>query len=594
MPVTADNTEYSQLSQLVPLNTLSEDTLKELLLKVDIEVIQKGDVLFREGDVDHVNVYLLSGRVGLYSGNSQVDLVEESSATSRFPIAHQLPRKFAAKALSRMDIVRIDSRILSEALAQNEKTESQVEVEIGEEGDDEDWMTQLLQSRVMQNIPAANLQGVMMRMQETVVSEGDIVIQEGDEGDYYYLLHRGQAIVLKAENDLEEPVEVARLNAGASFGEDALLSDRPRSSTVKMATDGILLRLSKDDFIELIKHPLSETVSFAEAQSILDEGGMWLDVRDADAYDNSHLPGAINMPYSTLRFQLPSLATDRPYVIYSQSGTRAIASAYLFLERGLQVSVLDGGYDRVALDQPEADQAPDSPVAEQLSESGSAVADTASQNLTTDAQEAVADLNTRLEELQKQLAQKDVLLAEAKDKFAKMADQAPSESSGADSQEVAQLKKQNEKLQREIIGLTEQLESEEDVYDKLKQQYDALSSENKKHLQLRDADIASLKEQLTVMQLEKDQVEMDYEELLEKQGDSTIDSDSDGQSEKLQHALNQIDQLEALNASITEDRDNTRYELEEIRNQLSLLQQDHSELQLEISDLKGRLAEQSG
>ncbi len=195
MPVSAQNKEYSLLANLVPLNTLDEEGLQALLKNVDVEMLSKGDVLFKEGDVDHVNVYLLSGSVGLISGGSQVDQVDESSATARFPIAHQLPRKFTAKALSRTEIVRIDSRVLSEALADNE-SKGQVVEEVVVEDEDEDWMSQLLQSRVMQNIPAANLQGVMMRMKEEPVQEGDMIITEGEEGDFYYLLHRGQAAVL--------------------------------------------------------------------------------------------------------------------------------------------------------------------------------------------------------------------------------------------------------------------------------------------------------------------------------------------------------------------------------------------------------------
>lgn len=566
MPVTAENKEYSQLAQLVPLNTLTEDALKSLLQNVDIVTIKKDDLLFKEGDVDNLNIYLLSGRIGLLNGDKQVDLVEDSSATARFPVAHQLPRKFSAKALSKLEVVRIDSRMLSEALAKNESGGYQVEDEV-EQDEDADWMTQLLQSRVMQNIPAANLQGVMMRMQEIEVKEGDLIIKEGDEGDFYYLLHRGHAVVLGSNEEKTEEIELNRLGPGAAFGEDALLSNRPRTSSVKMLTDGVLLRLAKDDFIELIKHPLSDTVSYEAACKKIEEGGLWLDVRDAESYEQAHLPGAINLPYSTLRYQLPSLSDEIHYVVYSQTGTRSIASAFLFMENGLEASILDGGFENVPQ---EGDEATDSGATEEAAEH---VVDSVSSD-------EVNQLRKELEELRQQLVAKDEQLKEG----------GAGSSGGSDNEEIARLKKENEKLEREIIGLTGQLESEEDGYDKLKQQYDGLSSENKKHLQMRDKDIATLKEELTVLQLEKDQLESDYEELLESQGDGGSTDNADLES-RLQQASNQVSQLEALNASITEDRDKQRFDLEEARNQLSLINQENSELQLEIADLKGRLDE---
>ena len=572
MPVTAENKEYSQLAQLVPLNTLGEESLKGLLQSVDIETIKKGDLIFKEGDVDNLNIYLLSGRIGLLSGDKQVDLVEESSATARFPVAHQLPRKFSARALSKLEVVRLDSRLLSEALAKNESGGYQVEDEV-DEAEDADWMTQLLQSRVMQNIPAANLQGVMMRMKEVEVKEGDLVIREGDEGDYYYLLHRGHAVVLKLNDDKTDEAEVNRLAPGAAFGEDALLSNTPRTSSVKMVSDGVLLKLAKDDFIELVKHPLSDTISYEAACKLIDKGGLWLDVRDAEAYESGHLPGAINLPYSTLRYQLPSLSDEIHYVVYSQTGTRSIASAFLFMENGLDASILEGGFANAPGGGGAGETADVADSEVQQDPAVDSAGDVSS--------EEVNQLRKELEELRQQLEAKDEQLKEG-----------GAGAGGSDNEEIARLMKENEKLEREIIGLTGQLDSEEDGYDKLKQQYDALSSENKKHLQVRDKEIATLKEELTVLQLEKDQLESDYEELQDSQEASGNDGGG-ADAEQLQQALNQVSQLEALNASITEDRDKQRFDLEEARNQLSLLNQENSELQLEISDLKDRLEEVS-
>ena len=577
MAVTAENKEYSQLAQLVPLNTLEDDALNFLLEQIDVQAVKKGELLFNEGDVDNQNVYLLSGRVGLFAGDKQVDLIEDSAATSRFPIAHQMPRKFTAKALTGLDIVRIDSRILSEALAQNETAGFQIDEEVEDE-EEADWMTQLLQSRVMQNIPAANLQSVMMRMQEVEVKADEIIINQGDEADFYYLLHRGHATVLAWNDEHTEQTEISRLSPGAAFGEDALLANTPRTSTVKMLTDGVLLRLPKNDFIELIKHPLSDTVDYDTACALIEDGALWVDVREPEVYEADHLPGAVNMPYHTLRFQLPTLSDEVRYVVYSQTGTRAVASAFRFLENGLHVSILEGGIDNVPGNEPAESDTDTSPT-----EIESTSEETAPQAVqTADSSAESAELRQQIESLQSQLAEKDEQLAAGMQNL-----------SGDEA--VEQLRKENEKLEREIITLTGQLESEEAGYDKLKQQYDSLSDENKKHLQNRDQEIASLKEQLTVLQLEKDQIETEYEELLENESDtsSAVEADEEDLAIQLQQALNQINQLEAVNASITEDRERQQLDLEEIRNQLSLANQENSELQLEIADLKDRLNEMS-
>ena len=92
-----------------------------------------------------------------------------------------------------------------------------------------------------------------------------------------------------------------------------------------------------------ISGPLLDRIDRESAQAKIDQGALWLDLRSSEQYDRSHLPGAINFPFESLRYQASSLAPDRHYVLYSNTGGRAMAGAFLLTERGFDVSVLDGG-----------------------------------------------------------------------------------------------------------------------------------------------------------------------------------------------------------------------------------------------------------
>lgn len=333
-----------QLSRLIPLNTLKQELLEAVLQEADVETLGKDINIFEQNDVEQINIYLLDGCIGLFQNDRQMDKFETDSAASRFPVAHQLPRKYSAKTLTESTIARIDSRQLSEALAANEDTGYLVENLNEANADQVDWMEQLLQSRVMQQIPPKNLQSVMMRMQEQQVKAGEVIIKEGEEGNYYYLLHRGSASVFEKDKTSGAQIEVNLLAAGSAFGEEALLTDNPRSSTVQMITDGTLVRLSRNDFNEFIRHPLTETVEFGEAEKIIARGGIWLDVRRQAEFEQGHLPGAINLPHSALRFQLDSLDSERDYVVCSHSRAGGLASTYLLFEKGFKASPLDESY----------------------------------------------------------------------------------------------------------------------------------------------------------------------------------------------------------------------------------------------------------
>ena len=57
--------EMARLRALVPLHTLPDEALEELLETAGFESVAKGSMLFEEGDTDHENIYLLQGSVAL-------------------------------------------------------------------------------------------------------------------------------------------------------------------------------------------------------------------------------------------------------------------------------------------------------------------------------------------------------------------------------------------------------------------------------------------------------------------------------------------------------------------------------------------------
>lgn len=78
----------------------------------------------------------------------------------------------------------------------------------------------------------------------------EIIVREGDGGDSMFLLSRGEARVTISKDGATD--EVARLGAGAFFGEMSLLTGDPRTATVTAVTDCDLLELSADSFRQIV------------------------------------------------------------------------------------------------------------------------------------------------------------------------------------------------------------------------------------------------------------------------------------------------------------------------------------------------------
>ncbi len=339
MAVVPTSHEAELLKTRVPINTLSEEDSAALLKKITVERLKRGEYLFRQGDTDPKNVYLLSGRVDLLLDNKVADTIADNLETARFALAHQFPRKFSARAKEPVTFVSIESQLLSDLLAPPQIENSSTA--------DEDWMTQLLRSSVVQHIPPANIQNVMMRMERVEVKAGDEVVKQGDEGCYFFLIHKGRCVVTRRHDDNGRPEELARLGPGDNFGEEALLSDSLRGCSVTMLTDGVLFRLGKEDFTAFIKRPLTKDVDYEEACKIVAAGGMWLDVRDPTEHQRNGMDGSTNIPLHSLRFQIGDLTPDRQYVVYCADGSQSAVAAFLLFERDVQAVVLKGGIDPI-------------------------------------------------------------------------------------------------------------------------------------------------------------------------------------------------------------------------------------------------------
>jgi CRP-like cAMP-binding protein len=79
------------------------------------------------------------------------------------------------------------------------------------------------------------------------VPAGEAVFREGDVGDRYFVIRKGEAELSAAGRP------ASRLGEGAGFGELALLFGRPRSATVTAVTDLELAALGRNEFAWLVR-----------------------------------------------------------------------------------------------------------------------------------------------------------------------------------------------------------------------------------------------------------------------------------------------------------------------------------------------------
>ncbi|MCU0975692.1 MAG: cyclic nucleotide-binding domain-containing protein [Steroidobacteraceae bacterium] len=336
--------DLATLRSFSPLDGLKRENLAALARKTTLRRLDEGRLLFKEGDEDKRTFYLVSGELELVSGDRLVATLKGGSPEARNPVAPGQPRRFTARAITDVEYISVDSEMLDVLITWDQTGTYEVS-EIGGDGTPggDDWMTVLLQTKSFHRVPPANIQALFMRMQRVNYKAGEVVIKQGDEGDYFYVITRGRCVVTRETPLNREGIRLAELGVGESFGEEALISEGKRNATVAMLTDGSLMRLGKEDFNSLLNEPLLHWVDLDQARDTIAHGGVWLDVRLPSEYELWHPQGAVNIPLYFIRIKLKTLDRSVPYVLVCETGRRSSAAAFLLSERGYDASCLRGG-----------------------------------------------------------------------------------------------------------------------------------------------------------------------------------------------------------------------------------------------------------
>ena len=339
----------AQLATLAPLAGLSQERLAELAEVAVVERAPRGSDPIKERAAKPQSLFLLQGEMLLaYEGGGTL-VVVGGTADTRQALNRQSRALSRTKAITDVDLLAVDDDVLdilatwdqvasggagSES-AMGRAVRSDARLITGA------FSLSNLRSGAFSQLPPAHIDELLKCFERIKTARSDVLVREGDEGDYYFVVESGRFQVERLVGGAK--VVLAELKSGDAFGEEALVSEAKRNASVVSLGDGILLRLEKAKFNELLREPLLKRVNFEAAAGRVRAGSLWLDVRYPSEYQYDKLPGAINVPLAEVRNMFAVLDRSKEYIAYCQSGRRSAAAAFLFAQRGFKVWVLEGG-----------------------------------------------------------------------------------------------------------------------------------------------------------------------------------------------------------------------------------------------------------
>lgn len=328
------------LQQLIPMDQLSRSRRALLFEHAELQPRRRGTDLLAEADLGRNVLYLIEGQIELQDPERGRIRIEAGSDVARLPLFPLLSMPDSAKALTAVTLLRcdrawLDSLMLPPLLLPFCHSREHTGADAG------DWLQQLLQTRLFQELPTPSMQQLFSRAEPLACGAGQTVIRQGEHGDCFYIIQSGSCEVAQLDSNEKVIHTFAELGAGSWFGEVPLLSDTLSSVNITMRREGALLRIDRETFNDLVRTPLVKSMDSESAQSRADSGARWLDVREPVEFEAQHRPAALNCRLADiLANRTPALRLGQHYIVCCDSGRRSAIAAWLLALRGYTVSWL--------------------------------------------------------------------------------------------------------------------------------------------------------------------------------------------------------------------------------------------------------------
>lgn len=111
-------------------------------------------------------------------------------------------------------------------------------------------MKELEKVKLFKYLTPQEVSWMLVKWQAREVPEGTVIIKEGSTGDEMFIIESGRVEINLVRGDVV--LLLTELQESSFFGEMSILTNKPRSATVKAKTAVRLLVLKKKDFMDIV------------------------------------------------------------------------------------------------------------------------------------------------------------------------------------------------------------------------------------------------------------------------------------------------------------------------------------------------------
>ena len=235
----------ARIQQTIPmLAGLTPLQMREFMLDSVVLAPRPGKTVFQQNDYTNSMYFILGGRVAVQMRQDDPTSSIRLNAGQFFGEMGLISgRRRSASVIAGTDCVLLETprRSMLRLMSSVRSVERAI---------DEAFLLRAIQAHIAPGCSAAELTELVRTAKVCQYHAGEVLFHEGEPGDCLHLIRSGAVMVSRQLADRE--VVLAYAPAGKYVGEMALLSDLPRSATVKAAVKTETIRLDGAEFKALM------------------------------------------------------------------------------------------------------------------------------------------------------------------------------------------------------------------------------------------------------------------------------------------------------------------------------------------------------
>lgn len=232
--------EALQALSAIPLwQNLPEARLLEIARALRVQNVAAGTAVVQQGERGDTFYVIARGAFDVYVDGAFVERLAPGDYFGEIALLTHAPRNASVIAHAPSRVFALDAETFDVLLARDLQTKRQLETAM-------QYRAEIAALPLFHELSPSELDLVLTKLQPQSVDAGAVIMQQGEAGDRFYIIHKGRIEISK------DGQRVATRGAGEAIGEIALLYNIPRTATARALESTELLTLTANDFLDLL------------------------------------------------------------------------------------------------------------------------------------------------------------------------------------------------------------------------------------------------------------------------------------------------------------------------------------------------------